>query len=175
MPAAVIPIISLVVGVASAAYGIYSSQAAASRQEKAMQEQAAREAEYGQRQADLIMTNAKRVMSSEEAAYGAAGVKLGYGVSLDVPAETKRLAEQDALNALKDGYNKSAYYMNKGAMDADNTRAQGFGGALGSLGGGLKNFYEMYKPSGGTTGQVSTQTPFDIYGNANYTPTPFGQ
>jgi hypothetical protein len=129
------------IGTGAKAFGEYSAGQDAARvaeQNAQLAERAAGDAlSRGEEQAARIRGETDRLIGSQRAAYGAAGVELGYGSPLDVMVGSRRVSEQDIattrLNAAREswGYRAQAQQFRQGGQAA----AQA--GALSALGTGI--------------------------------------
>lgn len=162
---------AVAISAATAAYSAVSQADAADEQAKLQEEQAKQEKEYAQTEADKIRERGKRVAASQEASLAASGIKLdGQGTSSALLDETKTLAEQDALAAIKGGANRAKLLQGEASISRDKATSSLVAGGL-NVGSTLIGGYNSYQKSTQGTKQadsynMGTNTLADKY-NSN--------
>jgi hypothetical protein len=159
---------SLVIAAASSSYSAYAANDnaidAARAERKAAGEKAAREKQAAAEAAAQSRDAGERLKSEQAAALAGAGVNLDSGTAGTLLSQTDRLAEQDALAALRGGNRAAGDIISAGNARAEALRGEGtsaaISGGLNFASTALNNYgaYQRASQNSRTAGQISTRT-----------------
>jgi hypothetical protein len=149
-----------VVAAGGTAYSTYSSMETADEMQDLANQQATKEEDYAQKEADEIREKARRLKASQNAALAASGIKLDEGTAGTIVQETDRLSEQDALAAIKEGKDRASLIRAQGRIDAGSRTSSGIATALGGASSVLGSVTSYRKATEGsrTAGLVNIDT-----------------